>query len=95
MKPKQLANVLTRILGLSLCAHGIPGLLGIIASGVYLLIQRMHDGIPNGVDHYNYASYTLFYWVSRFSPVVEFAIGIYLILRSRQLVEKLFKDEAE
>jgi hypothetical protein len=29
------------------------------------------------------------------STVFEFAIGIYLIVRSRQLVEKLFKDEAE
>jgi hypothetical protein len=95
MKPKQLANVLTRILGLSLCAQGIPGLLGTIATGFYLLVQRMHDGIPNSVDHYNNAIYTLLYWVTRLTPVVEFAVGIGLIVRSRFIVEKLFQDEAE
>jgi len=92
MKPKQLANVLIKILGLSLCAHGIPALVGIGIGGISLLIQAMHDGSANNVNHYSYLGYSLFYWLS---PVVEFAIGIYLIARSRQLVEKLFKDEAE
>jgi hypothetical protein len=92
MKPKQLANVLIKILGLSLCAHGVPALFGVVASGIYLLIQAMHDGNPNSVNHYSYMGYSIFYWLS---PVVEFAIGIYLIARSRQLVEKLFKDEIE
>jgi len=92
MKPKQLANVLIKILGLSLCAHGIPALVGVIIGGLYLLIQAMHDGSANSVNHYSYVGYSMFYWLS---PVVEFAIGIYLVVRSRQLVEKLFKDEAE
>jgi len=92
MKPKQLANVLTRILGLSLCAHGIPALLGIVATGIGILIQTMHDGNPNSTNHYSYLGYSMLYWLS---PVVEFAIGIYLIIRSRRVVEKLFKDEAE
>jgi hypothetical protein len=92
MKPKQLANVLTRILGLSLCAHGLPSLLGAIASSTVFLVQRMNDGNPNIVNHYSYVNYPTLYWVS---PAIEFAIGIYLIFRSRQLVEKLFKDEAE
>jgi multisubunit Na+/H+ antiporter MnhC subunit len=92
MKPKQLANVLTRILGLSLCAHGIPSLIMVAVSGIALLVQRMHDGNPDNSNHYSYMSYSMMYSLS---SVFEFAIGIYLIVRSRQLVEKLFKDEAE
>ena len=92
MKPKQLANVLTRILGLSLCAHGIPALAGVLLGGIYMLVQAMHDGSSNSANHYSYMGYSMFYWLS---PAVEFAIGIYLIVRSRQVVEKLFKDEAE
>jgi hypothetical protein len=92
MKPKQLANVLTKILGLSLCAHSIPAILGVMVSGIYLLVQAMHDGSSNSMNGYSYIGHTTAYWLS---PVVEFAIGIYLIVRSRQLVEKLFKDEAE
>jgi hypothetical protein len=54
VKPKQLANVLVKILGLSLCAHGVPALLGVVFGGFYLLIQAMHDGNPNTVNHYSY-----------------------------------------
>ncbi len=92
MKPKQLANVLIRILGLSLIVHGIPALIGVLTSGVVLLIQAMHDGNANSVNHYSYMGYSMFYWLS---PVAEFAIGFYLICQSRQLVERLFKDEVE
>jgi hypothetical protein len=90
MNPKQLANVLIKILGLSLCAHGIPALLGIVVSGIQLLIQAMHDGNPNSVTHYSYMGCPVLYWLS---PVIEVALGIYLIVRSRSLTEKLFKDE--
>jgi multisubunit Na+/H+ antiporter MnhC subunit len=92
MKPKQLANVLTRILGLSLCAHGVPALIMVAVRSIALLVQRMHDGNPNFSNHYPYMGYPMVYYIT---PVVEFAIGIYLILRSRLIVEKLFKDEAE
>jgi hypothetical protein len=92
MKPKQLANVLIRILGLSLVVHGIPALIGVLTSGLVLLIQAMHDGNPNSLNHYSYMSYSMIYWLT---PVAEFAIGFYLIARSRQLTERLFKDEAE
>ena len=92
MKPKQLANVLTRILGLSLCAHGIPSIIMAAVGGILLLIGRMQDGNPNITNHYSYMGYSMLYSLS---TVFEFAIGIYLIVRSRQLVEKLFKDEAE
>ncbi|HEX7570871.1 MAG TPA: hypothetical protein VF492_10240 [Verrucomicrobiae bacterium] len=92
MKPKQLANVLIRILGLSLVVHGIPALIGVLVAGVALLIQAMHDGNPNSLNHYSYMGYSMIYWLT---PVVEFALGFYLIARSRQLTERLFKDEAE
>jgi hypothetical protein len=36
MKPKQLANVLIKILGLSLIAHGIPALLMAPSAGLNL-----------------------------------------------------------
>jgi hypothetical protein len=92
MKPKQLANVLVKILGLSLCAHSIPSLLGVVVSGISLLLQTMYDGGSNSMNRPFYMGYSPVYWLS---PVVEVAIGIYLLARSRQLVEKLFKDEAE
>ncbi len=92
MKPKQLANVLIRVLGLSLIVHGIPALIGVLVAGVALLIQAMHDGNPNSVNHYSSMGYSMVYWLT---PVAEFAIGFYLIARSRQLTERLFKDEAE
>ncbi|MGH7975794.1 MAG: hypothetical protein ACREDS_11065 [Limisphaerales bacterium] len=42
------------------------------------------------MNHYSYVSYPVFYWLS---PILEVAIGIYFIVRSRWLIEKLFKDE--
>lgn len=74
-----------------MCARH-PALLGIAASGIYLLIQAMHDGNSNAANHYSDMSYSLLYWLA---PIVEFTIGIYLIVCIWQLVEKLFKDEAE
>jgi hypothetical protein len=51
----------------------------------------MHGGNGLSTEH-SYLSYSMFYFIT---PVIEFAVGIYLITRSRQIVEKLFKDEAE
>ena len=92
MKPKQLANVLIRILGLSLVVRGIPALIGILVAGVAFLIQAMHDGNTNSVNHVSYMGYSMIYWLT---PIAEFALGFYLICQSRQLTERLFKDEAE
>jgi hypothetical protein len=55
MKPKSLANVLIKILGLSLIAHGIPGLLnGIIgwhqfSSGSHAWLIVLLDLVPFAV----------------------------------------------
>lgn len=90
MKPKQLANVLVRVLGLSLCAHAVPGVIVAVVNGAAQLIQAMHDG--GGYGHNSNLTLTLAYWLSSFA---EFAIGLFLIFRSRLAVEKLFKDERE
>jgi hypothetical protein len=88
MNQKQLANVLITILGLSICVHAIPAVIAATIGGVEFLIQAMHDGHPNTSPMYWTYSMTYF-----FQAVVEFVIGIYLIIRSRWLTNKLFKDE--
>jgi hypothetical protein len=92
MKPKQLANLLTRILGLSFCAHGVPAVIAAIIAGIISLIHAMQDGNPTGAHSQYWWGYSMTYWIT---SVIEFATGIYLIVRSRWLVDKLFKDEAE
>jgi uncharacterized membrane protein HdeD (DUF308 family) len=77
MKPKQLAIVLVKILGLSMCAHGIPTIIDYLTFGT--------SGIRN-------APVMLLQIIM---GLVPFAVGIFLIVRSRWLVEKLFKDEVE
>jgi hypothetical protein len=81
MKPKQLANVLIKILGLSMCAHGIPSIIDYLIYGT--------GGFSNGTRN---SAVMLLQIIMGLVPI---AIGIYLIVRSRWLVEKLFKDEGE
>jgi len=92
MKSKQLADVLIKILGLSLCVHSIPASLEIAISGIQLLIQAMHNGSEYTVNRFPYFTSPAIYWIS---AVVEVAIGIYLIVRSRKIAEFLFKNEDE
>jgi hypothetical protein len=82
MKPKQLANILIRILGLSLCAHSvIPILNGLIT------------GLSSPASYgYSYRAGGWFYLATGLIPA---AIGIFFIIQSRLITEKLFKDEAE
>jgi hypothetical protein len=82
MKPKQLANVLVRILGLSLCAHSLAPVLNCL-----LALCSAPMGYGN-----NYKASMGLYVLTNAVPL---AAGIFLILRSRLVVEKLFKDEAE
>jgi hypothetical protein len=88
MNQKQLANVLIKILGLSICVHGFPALVAAIISGMDFLIQAMRDGHQN-----TFPIYWTFSLSYSFQAVVEFVIGIYLILRSQWLTGKLFKEE--
>lgn len=88
MKPKQLANVLIKILGLSLIAHGIPTLL----SNVIAWLQFTSDNhLPAFADVGRNSHYWLVVLYSLF-PII---IGIIFVVYSRWLSEKLLKDEAE
>jgi hypothetical protein len=77
MKTKQLANILIKILGLSVVVHGIPGLI----TGLFNVVRARGIGSPG--DY-------LFYPVS---SVVLLALGIYLVVKSRCVTELLFKNE--
>ena len=81
MKPKQLANVLIKLMGLSLCMHGVPSLIMNVVYGA---------GFSN--DSRGYLSAAMPQVIVGLLPL---AIGIFLIVRSRWVTEKLFQDEAE
>jgi hypothetical protein len=79
MKTKQLANVLIKILGLSVFVHSIPG----IITGLFNILRASGVGSPRD------------YWFYPVSSVVLAAIGIYLIVKSQDVSEFLFKSENE
>jgi hypothetical protein len=80
MKSKQLANVLIKILGLSVLVHGIPS----IITGLLTLVHAR--GVGSRGDYF---------WLYPLSSVVLVAIGVYLIVKSRDVVELLFKGDDE
>jgi hypothetical protein len=82
MKTKQLANILIKILGLSVLVHGIPSIL----SGLLPMFQAIGS-------HGNYVSNS--FWLYPLSSVVSAAIGIYLVVKSRDVAAFLFRDEDE
>jgi multisubunit Na+/H+ antiporter MnhC subunit len=82
MKTKQLANILIKILGLSVVAHGIPS----VISGVFNIARASKAyGSPNVYD----------FWAYPISSVILLAIGVYLIVKSRDVTALLFKEEDE
>lgn len=87
MKPRQLANVLIKILGLSLCAHGItPAIelfLAIFGSGLSFPMSGSMSSLMSG----NVQPYLLF---ANFIPV---GIGLILIIFSKSIAAILFSDE--
>jgi hypothetical protein len=82
MNSKQLANVLIKILGLSIFINGGLGFF----TGLLQLCQIGFSGRSLPVAG---ALYTLAH------ATVSLAIGIYLTLKSRQVAGFLFKGEAE
>ena len=88
MNPKQLANVLVKILGLSLIAHGIPGLI----NGIIGWLEFTSD---NRLPLFSDMTRNHRYWMIVFLDLIPFAVGIFLIIRSRWMTDILFKDEAE
>ena len=82
MKTKQLANILIKILGLSVLVHAIP-------SFINALIPMLQAIAHPVIAIWNY------YWLRPLADMVSVAIGIYLILKSRDVTAFLFKDEDE
>jgi len=80
MKTKQLANILIKILGLSVIVHGIPSIL----TGLLTVLQSGGLGTRGS-----------YFWLYPLSSVVLLATGVYLVLKSRYVTAYLFKDEAE
>jgi hypothetical protein len=80
MKTKQLANVLIKILGLSVIIHGIPS----VMTGFFTGFRIRGDSSQAG-----------YYWPFWLSYLILPAIGIYLVLKSRDVATFLFKDEDE
>jgi hypothetical protein len=83
MKSKQLANVLIKILGLSLVVHGIPAVIS--AAMTMLIAEGM--GARQGAWFPG--------WFGQIIPVITMIIGIVLIVASRNITEFLFKTEDE
>jgi hypothetical protein len=77
MQPKELANVLVKLLGLSLCLYSIPEL-------VYGLIMAMMAG-----DQMRHVPL----WTSVLGPSLRLALGIFVIAKNRALVGALFTEE--
>jgi hypothetical protein len=83
MKSKQLANVLIKILGLSVCLHGIPSFVSGFIIGFFSL------GVVGGSTAAGRS------WAYVAAAAVELAIGIFFIVRSRYVAERLFRSEDE
>ena len=82
MKSKQLANVLIKILGLSVCLYGIPSFVSGFLKGLFYPAAT-GSNVPSQS------------WVYTVGSLVYLVMGIFLILRSRYVAEKLFKGEDE
>lgn len=82
MKSKQLANVLIKILGLSVLAHGLPSIISAFVS----VLQSRGIGL---------ASRGEYYWWYPVSAALQLVIGIFCIIKSREISEFLFKDEVD
>ena len=89
MKPKQLANVLIKILGVSICVHAFPAFVAASINAMESVIRAMQDGRQN-IGPFSYWTYSFTYLIQ---SVIEFIAGILLIFFSRWLVETLFRGE--
>jgi hypothetical protein len=80
MNGKELANVLCKLLGLSVCVHTIVPI-------ITLLFDLMSDqgGFGSGARHNAFAV----------STVLTVAVGVVLIVKSRGITDLLFKRDAQ
>jgi hypothetical protein len=76
MNQKQLANVLVKILGLSLCTQGVLHIVSVIINSIVTVATRSSVLLLNSL-----------------SGLILCAVGVLLIVQSRRICDKLFKDE--
>jgi hypothetical protein len=81
MNSKQLANVLIKILGVSVFVHSIPSLLLLVAAQIQTYNAGMQNFPVNG-----YANAAI-------SPVSMLIIGACLVVASRVIADWLFGNE--
>jgi hypothetical protein len=82
MNSKQLANVLLKILGLWICLQAIPPFTSGLARGFIAGLLQETASRPSASS-----------WPSVVGSFVYFAVGIFLICRSRYLAQRMFKEE--
>ena len=85
MNQKQLANVLIKVLGLSVCLYAIPRF---VSEFLFGLLNILMSGGGESME-------IIRVFASPIGAVVQAAIGIFLIVRSRWVADKLFKNESE
>jgi len=83
MKSRQLANVLIKMLGLSVCLYAIPS----CVSGILVAVMRPYNS-SGGAEFLRIGSYAI-------GAGVQFAIGIAIIASSQKVADWLFKSDDE
>ena len=83
MKSKQLANVLIKTIGLYICLCAIPG----FVSGV-LLICLPAMGVKWSDRLFSQGAFAI-------GEVVQAAVGVFIITKSRKIAEYWFKNDDE
>lgn len=83
MKMKQLANVLIKILGLSVCLNAIPTFVAGVAIGL-----SSFESTERGLWIMRSSS-------SVFGGGIQAVVGVLFVIKSRKIAELLFKDENE
>ena len=82
MKPKQLANVLIKVLGLYICLLAIPS----CVSGIIVAI--IHPDTAGVVETLRIGSYAI-------GAGVQFVIGIAIIAKSQTVTGWMFKSDED
>jgi hypothetical protein len=89
MKRKDLADVLLKILGLSLCLNAIPSFLTLP-----LMFLAPLWALGQSSTHAIFLHQTIAEAISlAVSEAVRIGIGIYVVVKSRKISEFLFKNE--
>jgi hypothetical protein len=82
MKSKQLANVLIKMLGLSVCLYAVPS----IISGILFSVAHLSKDFPALSDFIPLVSYGI-------GAAVQAVVGLILIAKSQKIAGWMFRDE--